>query len=488
MNKFNYLLFGSLGLFSIVATSAHGGELVLRNTSNQPIDCLVDGWTVATGADSDWQITVQPRSTFYVIPNPNLGDSARIDWVECGSLRTRMMNITPSGPRQHIVLNGTQTRVLNVSLYPWLPTIPGDRFEELTKHVINRFQRQNPDVLLNAVLSQEVDIYDYDSLATLAGPDGFDILEIDMVYLGYLVDLGLINPAQVPNNVLPVARMAVTIDGVEYAVPTLLCFDFVFALDDQIHQVQSLDDLLAFLDDQDPQKVDIAGIFNGTWRTVTMYINGYVDEYGYSNLADALTMPPDPVVIDNLVSVLNRCEDDGENKCIDDTYYNQPNGSVERDFAADEVDTSLGFSEQSFFVNLYGQDDPFYLAPMVWGSSSQPLLYADGFVTNAATCAPNTTCSADAAAFITLMTRLPMRNYIVKSRDLPRKTPWRTLLVANGNFWNQPAVINHPVYSQISSIFATAKPLPNNLTPQQQQDIYDGVCTALRDELPDFEC
>lgn len=477
-----------MGLFGLMTTSALGGELVLRNTSQQPISCSVDGWTVATGADADWQITVQPNIPFYVTPNPELGDSARIDWVECGSLRTRMMNITPTSPTHTIVLNGTQSRVLNVSLYPWLPTIPGDRFENLTQHVINRFQRQNPDVLLNAVLSQEVDIYDYDTLATLAGPEGFDILEIDMLYLGHLVDLNLINPANIPNSVLPVARMAAKVNGVEYAVPTLLCFDFVFALDDEIHNVDSLDELLIFLDDQDPQKVNLAATLNGTWRLVTMYINGYVDEYGYNNLANALTMPPDPAVIDNLVSLMGHCEEGGENRCIDETYYNLPNGSVERIFAADEADTSMGFSEQSFFVNLYGQDDPFYLAPMVWGSNSQPLLYADGFVTNAATCAPNTSCSADGAAFIDLMTKLPMRNFIVKSRDLPRNTPWRTLLVANQNFWNQPAVANHPVYSQISSIFNTAKPLPNNLTQQQQEAIHDGVCTALRAELPDFVC
>ncbi|MFP3786503.1 hypothetical protein, partial [Burkholderia sp. SIMBA_024] len=63
------------------------------------------------------------------------------------------MTITPSGPNQTLVLNGQQTQVLNVSLYPFLPTLPTDNFENLVAYVVQTYQSQHPQVLLNAVLN-----------------------------------------------------------------------------------------------------------------------------------------------------------------------------------------------------------------------------------------------------------------------------------------------------------------------------------------------
>lgn len=474
-----------VGLIS--ASVAQAGELVLFNQSSAPLNCTVDGWTVSTGADANWNITIIPDQPFYVIPNPALGDSARIDWVTCGSLTTRTMGITPDSPRHPLVFNGTQTRVLNVSLYPWLPTAPGDTFNGLVEHVISTFQTAYPDVLLNAVLSQEFDIYDYDTISELAGPGGFDVLEIDMLYLGHLVSQNLVEPVTNAANILPVARRAVTIGATEYAVPSLLCYDFLFSRDSNIHDVEDLADLLAYIGA--PPNKTLAASFNGSWRTVAMYIHGYVEKYGYANVTDALVMPPDATVIDNLADILNSCErSDGSNPCVDDTLYYLPNGSIERELASGQADVTIGFSEQSFFARLFGAYDNLYLSPMVWGPSPQPMLYADGFVTNSTTCGSSTPCFGDAEDFIALMVDVPMREYIVEAADLPQNSPWRTLLVANADFWTQPEVVANPIYSQISSIFATAEPLPNTIDATTQQAIYDGVCGALKAEIPEYTC
>lgn len=469
------------------ANMANAGELVLLNQSNAPIDCAVDGWTVSTGADTDWDITVIPDQPFYVIPNPALGDSARIDWVECGGLATRTMGITPDSPRHPLVLNGTQTRVLNVSLYPWLPTAPGDTFNGLVEHVIATFQTAHPSVLLNAVLSQEFDIYDYDRISALAGAGGFDVLEIDMLYLGHLVSQNLVEPVANAPNILSVARRAVTIGTTEYAVPSLLCYDFLFSRDSNIHQIEDLADFLAYIGA--PPTKTLSASFNGSWRTVAMYIHGYVEAYGYTNVADALVMPPDTTVIGNLVGILNSCErSDGSNPCIDDTLYFLPNGSIERQLASGEADVTVGFSEQSFFARTFGAYDNLYLSPMVWGASPQPMLYADGFVTNSSTCGSTTPCFEDAEDFIELMVDVPMREYIVEAADLPQNSSWRTLLVANADFWAQPDVIANPIYIQISAIFSTAEPLPNTIDATTRQAIYDGVCGAMQAALPKYTC
>ncbi|MGG8473429.1 hypothetical protein ACM615_24085, partial [Rahnella sp. PAMC25617] len=69
---------------------------------------------------------------------------------------------------------------------------------------------------------------------------------------------------------------------------------------------------------------------------------------------------------------------------------------------------------------------------------------------------------------------------IVQSKDLPAGTPWRTLLVATQQFWQQSIITNNGYYQQLSPIFMTAKAFPNNFTPQSQVAMANGICNALK--------
>src|SRR5437667_161259 len=148
-------------IVSLLLTSpfVHAGELIIRNVSASPIVCHADGY-------GGWDIKVEPGIETRVGPN-YAGKPPIIDWAECQGLRTRRMNITPEGPDGLLVLNGKQTRVLNVDLYPYIPSNSNGNFQKLIAHAINSYQAIQPDVLLNVVMS--VDTYDFDLFPKLLG-------------------------------------------------------------------------------------------------------------------------------------------------------------------------------------------------------------------------------------------------------------------------------------------------------------------------------
>lgn len=486
----SFLALAGVALCWAGASSTLAGQLILKNTSNAAITCTVDGWTTATGASFDWFIKVQPNQPFYVGQNTTRAGGPVINWAQCGNLpQTRQMTITPEGPNQTLVLNGQQSRVLNVSLYPYLPTLPTDDFEGLVAHVVQTYQAQNPQVLLNAVLNQNVNIYSFTDLPTLLGAQGFDVIELDTLYLGFLASQRLINPAQVTGDApLTVAANAAKINGQLYGIPSWLCMDFIYSASSAIQQQTSLSGLLGFLGTQPNTKPELVGTYNGSWRIPSIYINGYVQTYGYGQIAQSMQMPPNQPVINNLVSLSNTCAYQNVNNCTNNDYHNQPNGASEQTFASGQASSDMGFSEQSFFVNLYGPVAPLYVTPTPWGQSPQPLLYSDAFVSSAATCAPNSACAGDATTFTTLMTGVAMKNYIVESQDLPAGSPWRTLLVSNAAFWQQPQILNNAMYQQYSQVFTTAQPFPNTFTAAQQATIGSQVCGALKAAQPTFVC
>jgi thiamine pyridinylase len=234
--------------------------------------------------------------------------------------------------------------------------------------------------------------------------------------------------------------------------------------------------------------------FDGSWTIPAMYLNSYVQTYGYANIQNAFTAPIDPAVIQNLNTIAAACNGDDGNPCIDGRYHNAPDGTVEKVFATQNAYLEIGFSERSFFVLLYQTVGGYLIAvPAEWGDPymSTLLLYTDAFVTNRSTCTSGY-CPADSQAFTTLMTSSAMKSYIAFSQDLPAGTPPRHLLVATQPFWNLSSVQNDPLYQQFATIFGgqtySIQPFPNWFTPAQKQTMYGGVCDALKVTFPNYAC
>lgn len=471
-------------LFALLTPfAADAGELTIRNTSSGPTVCHADGYP-------SWALMVQPGETVHIEPSYQR-KAPLIDWAECGGLRTRAMNITPQSPDGLILFTGAQKRVLNVALYPDIPSHPNGNFAGLLDHVVNIFQASNPDVLLNVVMADEDAIYSFDDsgLPRLLGPAGYDVLEVDAINLGFLVSKDLITPAKITGDPpWPAAQAASTIKGVLYGIPSWLCMDFVFSFSSAMKSVHGLSALLRFEGSAPKSRPALLADYDGSWRLPSIYINAYVQTYGYQNISKALAMPPDRAVISNLKALVTTCEFQTVNSCIDGTNHGAPDGTIERLFATGNAGSDMGFSEQSFYIVL-NQTVPgnVTVIPAPWGERRNPLLYADTFVTNKSTCAANP-CQSDSAAFTSVMTSANMKSYIAFSQDLSSDMPPRHLLVATQPFWNLPSVAADPIYQQVFPVVQRGKAFPNEITPAKRQEMDVAICTALQAEIPGYNC
>jgi thiamine pyridinylase len=479
--------FAALAL--LAPLSANAGELVIRNVSPSAVVCHADGYTSATGWPVTWDITVQPGENVRLEPNYKHPNNVVIDWAECGGLQTRAMNVTPQRPDSLILFTGKQTRVLNVALYPDIPSHPNGNFSNLLDHVVNAFQALNPDVLLNAVMADEDAIYSFKDLPPLLGPSGYDVIELDTLYLGFLASRDLITPAKIVGDApWPVALAASTVADVLYGVPSWLCMDFIFSFSPSLKSVHTLNDLLRFEANSPKSKPALLADYDGSWRLPSIYINAYVQTYGYQNIAKAFVMPADPTVIANLESIVATCELELANPCVDGTNHGQPDGAIERVFANGNAGSDMGFSEQSFYVVLNQSiAGNLTIIPATWGEKPQPLLYSDTFVTNKSTCS-SAPCQGDSAAFTSLMTGSDMKSYIAFSHDLSPDMPPRHLLVATQPFWDLAEVKNDPIYRQVAAVVQTGQPFPNDFTEQQQLGMDAKICAALKADVPNYNC
>jgi thiamine pyridinylase len=477
--------FCALVSLACIAQPGFAATLTIRNTDRYPVACVSESWPASASAVGG-RIVVIPAAAEGKV-STGAADAAPLGAVRCGAVEFPNLNLGADSADRLLVLTGAQTRSLNVSIYPYLPTDPAAGFGTLVQHVVETYQSQNPGVALNAVMDLNINIYSFDALPLLLTSGGYDVVEADMLYLGALVEGEVINPAGPAQQVaLPVAVAASTYRGTLWAVPSWLCMDFIFTNDTNLASVQTLQALIAAMPPA-PSWTGMAlvGDFNGSWRLPSIYINAFVQQYGYGRIADAFTMPADPAVIANLASLTTQCATatSAGNPCTDGTIHTADGnnaGASERIFASGSAAVDVGFSERSFFIGSSSGSLPSTIIPVPWGPQGQALLFADSFVTSRSNCPPASACTADAAAFIDMMTGIAMRNYIVMSQDLGSGFPWRTLLVANQDFYAQPMISANPVYQRVSAVFASAQPFPNSFTADIKSSMGQGVCQALK--------
>ncbi len=485
---------GKLGLLSVLALVLHSqpgfaGNIVITNQSGAEISCTADGYTTSTGWPFDWQFQIASGKTFQIGPSETVPNGT-MNWVNCEGLQTRQMNVTATGPNAYIFYTGAQTRVLNVALYPYLPSNPDGNFDQMMQHVIQQYQAANPDVMLNSVLNGDINIYSYTGLSQLLGAGGFDVMELDTLYMTYIASNDLVVPVTVDaGDFWPAGVANVTHNGQTYGVPSWLCSNFLFAFDSSIQNLDSLSAMLSYMNALTTNRPKLAGVFLGSWGLTSDYLFSYAQQFGFANVGDALTAPINSTVINNINSITNECAFGGDNKCITQSGYKAlPDGQVARLLAEGQTSTYMGFSEQSFYVQLYGGNvDNLYLTPMLWGAAQSPMLYTDAFVTSKANCSADP-CLSDAAAFSSMMVSNDMRNYIAFSQDLPAGSPPRHLAVATQAFYQQPQVQADHIYSQLAPIVAAANAFPNYVDATGQVYIHQGACQALKALNPAYEC
>jgi len=419
-----------LAFVLVGASVARAGELIVYNLSDRTVNCSVDGYTKATAVKADLAFRVEPGHRLNIPPNFKSKDQA-LSTVKCGGLRTRAMNITPDSPDRVLFLNGHQHRVVNALLYASIPTDPKAGFSPLVRWLTLSYQAVHPEVLLNLVIDPSIDVYSFSNLKdTVFSAKGFDVAEIDTVFLKWLKDQGLIAPARITGDEpWPVGKAAVTIDGQAYGVPSWLCSDFLFSTGSDIRNLKTFADLQVFLAKAPGGRRGLVGDLDGTWTIPAFYIQAFVQSHADMTAAAAAAAPTDAAVIARLAKFGNYCLFLSGDPCIDGSLHNAKDGAVEADFVAEQAAADLGFSERSFFLAYYlSTPASLSLTAMPWGDKPDAprLVYSDAFITNRATCGKDP-CETDAAELAAFMTSAPVKKYIAMATDLPAGDPPRHL-------------------------------------------------------------
>jgi hypothetical protein len=361
-----------------------------------------------------------------------------------------------------------------------------------------KYQSANPSVLLNLVLNPDIDTYDFGTLSNqVMGPNGYDVAELDTVFLTYLASNGLITPVTVNGDApIDVGKQAATIGTTLYGVPSWLCSDFAFSFNGKLASVASVSQLQNVLNPPPSGGVPLVADFDGSWTIPAMYLQAYLQTYGpqkFAALRGAAATPTidpaDPAIISLMTTGASLCAAGNSDLCTNGYYHHAKDGTVEQVFATGYANGDAGFSERSFFIAYYENNPhPLTMIPFPWGSGPR-LVYSDAFVTNKVRCSTDP-CSSDSTAFTAWATSADIKAYIAFSGDLPSGSQPRHLLTATQPFWKLPAVQSDPIYSQVAStLFAgTMYPYLNLFTPELQYGLLSQLCPAVKASAPSWVC
>lgn len=229
---------------------------------------------------------------------------------------------------------------LRVALFPWIPANAS-----FAAWIETRFQVENPDIDLVVLPMDRAESLDlaYDVGATTAAlkdpasPNRQHLVEIDTLILGALVDSGAVQPFEVErSDYFPFARQAVRVGGTTYGVPHWTCGYFIMTRSQEVASAATASELRTRLERLGTAHPDLGGDIEGSWDSVIVYLDAYLDTFPRSDPAEAL----DDTQLNGLVrasldEIGAACTGGGS------AYCNRGDGSMVAAFAAGRLDALI---------------------------------------------------------------------------------------------------------------------------------------------------
>lgn len=354
---------------------------------------------------------------------------------------------------------------LRVSLYPWIPEP-----ESFFAWIEQDFEARHPDIDL--VVRPLVASYDwepgyiadlaYESDKTIAAltdrgnPDYQDLVELDTLTLGTLAAARAIAPFDTNASYLAAAEEAVQWRGRSYGVPHWTCGYFVISENPQIRQALNGAELRATLAASGTPRVDLAGDLDGSWDSITVYLDAYRDSYPNGDLRAAMQQPQlDPAVAEQFRQLRPTCTQDGVNYCADD--------AVDL-FATGGSDSLVGFSERlSPILTHPGKTvGQLHIAAANLGTGDAPTAFVDALV-KSPTCS-SSRCSRAAQAFASYYVSDRTFETALMALDSPGGVP-RYLLPSTSSSFSYGQVRSDRLYDQLEREVRRARAYPNTGVP-----------------------
>ncbi len=372
---------------------------------------------------------------------------------------------------------GEQTgekEALKVALFPWIPDAAEDGFESLRKRLEAEFERRNPGIDLELRLKQWDD--SYYAPAKIAGwlaSGKYDLVEIDTILLGDLVEAGVVEPwpAQDESRFFRAAKQGATItddDGnsVWWGIPHLLCGFFLVSRSPNIDDSESLTELVAAVQDTE---LPLLGNFDSSWDLPSLYLDSRVDnDLDPSKLRKAVRPPLSSSAAGAVDQFAGLCEMDGKNPCVDGTFSDQWDAPVER-FVAGEASGFWGYSERLHLTVKSLQETESSITDLLvtsipLGQQATPLLFTDAFVRRAG-CMGDAACEESSSAFVGFINDSWAIEEVLLSGDaaaVGRHAVPRYLLPATKAAFDIEGIRKDRLFRELRPFAESGYSLPNN--------------------------
>lgn len=351
------------------------------------------------------------------------------------------------------------TTILKVAPFAYLPDSVGDNFRSLNTFIKNKFQEAYPSIqLVLEPMNTSNDVYNLQFLTKWLASDGSgqDVVEVDAVLLGDLVNAGLIVPQfPTPDNHSdwhPSAATAVQFNQAVYGYPHLMCGYFLFTRNSSVAAVNTIDQLTNVLGNRSTDNYRLVGNMKSDWDLPALWMNSYQSSTSppYNSVAFALHAFRNDS-FDNIGKLAKLCNrTNSENHCIDGRFaenYDEPALL----FARKQSAAAFGYSERLFLIQNNTTPDDFAtvkVIPLPTGSLlNQFVSFTDAYVfrRNMSTDVLNA-----ARLFVEFMAKPEMQAAVVASGDSPRSdTIPRYLLPISKMAYNQPLLTRNSLYQNV---------------------------------------
>lgn len=346
---------------------------------------------------------------------------------------------------------------LRVALFPYIPDSNGDNYQGLITFIKHNFARFYPQYNLELrTISQRDNFYNLSLLTEwLTNPtSGYDIVEIDTVLLGDLVNAALVAPQSIASTVSSdwssATRSAVEFNNAYYGYPHLQCAFFLLTYQPGVAQSKTIDQLVQNLGGTPTTSFRIAGNLDSSWDLPALWLNSYHDSYTTANDSVAQALHNYNLFqFDSLRKLARLCDVSGRsNPCLDGTF-DDPDKMADF-FISGQAPALFGYSERLFRIiknSFAGARNYIKATPLPLGTfRNDPMYFTDAFVFRRNM--SNDVLNA-AQAFVEFLGSPTLQAIYVGSGDSsdPNRIP-RYLLPVSKSAYDQPILQYEPIYQQ----------------------------------------
>lgn len=274
--------------------------------------------------------------------------------------------------------------VLKVAPYP---TIPGN-YERMLHIIEDGFEAQHPQIDLQLVPAQEDVLYVTEGIVKLLSEPlekgGVHIAELDTLMMGEVAEMGLMADMgyYTRPDWNPLAIKGATVNGVRYGVPHWLCGNFLMTKDAYVAKAKNVQDMAKRMRQSKPKGPWLSGNYVGSSYLTDDYLQAWAENHPENMDLYPATIAPniDPYSAKTLSIATDLCYSNGKNPCVDRTFHDDPDQSIERTVAGEYIATQ-GFSETIWYLVQKGEKaEDWYVVPLPIGDTPRAVLTGDAYV------------------------------------------------------------------------------------------------------------